>query len=378
MIEPHGGKLINKIKKLNTENFGNLLALNLNSEQIMDVKNIAHGVYSPLEGFMNRADFESVLEKGKLANGIVWTIPILLDVSQKIYKSISLNSEILLKNTDQKPLAIMRVKSKYNFDKNLYNQKVFATTNPEHPGVKKILQANNYIIGGEIFLLNDDNDIFPDHNLTPQKTREIFQQKGWTTVTGFQTRNPAHLGHEFIQKMALEFVDGIFINPIIGPKKVGDFKDEVTLKVYDFIVNNYYPQDKAFLSILTAKMNYAGPKEAVLHAIIRKNFGCTHFIVGRDHAGVGNFYDKFAAHKIFDQIEDIGIKIMKVSAAFFCKKCNFVTTEKSCPHGKDDWFMPSGTEIRKMVQEKNVDKLKNIMRKEVVDIILNFKEPFIQ
>ena len=381
MNDPYGGKLVKKIVPAGERS--KLLKdidqrIAINTEIAKDVVNITNGLYSSLEGFMNKDDFVSVVENKKLANGLTWTIPVYLTVSAKIAGKLTLGSQILLTNKQLELQAVLILEDKFSYNIEKYCKNIYGSTDMNHPGVLAMHSEQPVFIGGEVYLLDYGKKILPEYNLTPEQTRKVFSGKGWKTVVGFQTRNPAHLAHEFTQKAALEFVDGLFINPIIGQKKKGDFRDEVILSVYEMLARNFYYDNTTFLSIYPARMRYAGPREAVFHAIVRKNYGCTHFIVGRDHAGVNGFYEQTAAQKIFDEIEDIGIQIMKFSNAFYAPKLRMFTTEKVSPFvPKEGRIDPSGTEIRKMVAEKNVIELEKFMRKEVVEIILGFKNPFV-
>ncbi|HEX9804171.1 MAG TPA: sulfate adenylyltransferase [Candidatus Dojkabacteria bacterium] len=382
MNDPHGGKLVNRIsekKKLDLDNIDLEVVLDL--DQVSEVRNIATGIYSPLEGYMNKDDFMSVVNEMKLSDKKTpWSVPIFFPLSKTKWDEVKPGSQILLKEkrkTEEVEIGVLNVEEKFTFDKDVYNKQIYGTTNAEHPGVAMINKTSEYVVGGEIFAFGNFEIKYPDFDQTPEETRQVFQEHKWKTIVGFQTRNPAHRAHEFIQKICLEFVDGLFINPIIGKKKKGDFKDEVILAVYTMLVDNFYPKASTHISIYNSRMNYAGPREAVFHAIVRKNFGCTHFIVGRDHAGVGDFYDKFAAHKIFDQVENLGMEIMKVSSAFYDRRAQMFTTEKASPFSEIYRVSPSGTQVRKFIEEKNYEALRQVMRDESLDVIMSFDEPFV-
>ncbi|MFQ5493114.1 MAG: sulfate adenylyltransferase [Candidatus Dojkabacteria bacterium] len=381
MNEPHGGKLINRFKKRSRLDLDDIdLKVNLDNDQVAEVRNIAMGLYSPLTGYMNEDDFNSVLDKMRLSNGIPWSIPIFLPIPKKDWDKLKPGSKVLLQTKSGKKtteLAVLTVSDKYKFDRNRYTKGVYDTTDTEHPGVKMVHSWSNYVIGGDIWVFGKFESIFKEFDLSPAETRKVFENQGWKTIVGFQTRNPAHRAHEFIQKTALEFVDGLFINPIIGKKKSGDFKDDLILAVYKDLTGKYYPANSTHVGIYNSRMNYAGPKEAVFHAIVRKNFGCTHFIVGRDHAGVGDYYDSFAAHRIFDEIENLGMEIMKVSMAFYCRRCDLYTTSKICPHNEIYRVSPSGTQIREYISNKDYESLRRVMRDDVLDIIFSFDQPFV-
>lgn len=378
MNNPHGGKLINRQvakKSLDLDNID--LTIELDNDKLQELRNIAIGLYSPLEGYLNQDDYNSVLEKIGLSNGLAWSIPLFLSLDEKQNQKIKNGSQILIKDVHGHEQAIVTVEDKYKLDKAKYNQKVYGTTDSNHPGVAMINALPAYAVGGPIWYFADYKPEHPDYDLTPSQTRELFAKNGWKTIVGFQTRNPAHMAHEYIQKLCLEFVDGLFINPIMGKKKSGDFKDEVILEVYDMLINQFYPKDSSTLAIYSSKMYYAGPREAVFHAIVRKNFGCTHFIVGRDHAGVGSYYDKFAAHRIFDQIENLDMQIMKVSAAFFDRRAKMFATEKTSPFSEIYRVSPSGTQVREFIKAKNYEALRQVMRDEVLDIIFKYQDPFV-
>ena len=382
MNEPHGGKLINRINKsakLAVKNIS--LKIIADNDQVSEIRNIAVGLYSPLEGYMNQDDFESVVSKMELANGLPWSIPVFLPLTEAQWKKVKPGSQIQLMQQlgkNEEELAILNVEDKFKYDQHKYCKNVYGTNDIKHPGVERIMQLSPYAVGGEIWMTGKYKSQYPDYDFTPVQTRKVFEDKGWKTIVGFQTRNAAHRAHEFVQKLALEFVDGLFVNPIIGSKKPGDFKDEVILDVYTNLVKQFYPPNSTHIGIYRSRMNYAGPREAVFHSIVRKNFGCTHFIVGRDHAGVGDYYDKFAAHKIFDKIEGLGMEIMKVSDAFFCRRCDLYTTGKICPHNQIYRVSPSGTQVRQYITEKNYEALRRIMRDDVLDIIFKYEHPFVE
>ncbi|MBC7190421.1 sulfate adenylyltransferase, partial [Candidatus Aerophobetes bacterium] len=354
---PHGGKLVERIaspkeRQEILENAHKFKTLTLNEEKIKDVKNIAKGVYSPLKGFLKKDDFEKVTDEMRLSDGTVWPIPIILDISEEEQKRIKNEKDILLTNSEGKPVALLEDIQIYSYNKDYLAQNVFGTKDKTHPGVEDVYRMGELLVGGDIKLLNDDRYPFPEYNFSPREVREIFRQKGWKKIVAFQTRNVPHRGHEFLQKTALEEADGLFIQPVIGEKKIGDFKDEYILISYEILINRYYPKDKVLLGILPLKMRYAGPREAVFHALIRKNFGCTHFIVGRDHAGVGNFYGPFDAQKIFDRFkkEEIGINILKYSEVVYNHKKKIYTFIEESPPEERISF--SGSKLREYIKSK--------------------------
>jgi len=376
MIKPHGGKLINRIvteKEKKEILNSNLPIVKINRNKAVELENIGTGAFSPLEGFMNEKDFNSVIKRGRLSNDLAWTIPIVLDVKEN--PSFKVGDSIVLEFGNI-PAALMEVESIFKPDKKEWANQVFGTDDMNHPGVKKVFESGNWLIGGKIKLLNRIKHKFEKYYLTPIETRILFKEKGWKTIVGFQTRNAPHIGHEYVQKTALTFVDGLFINPVIGKKKQGDFRDEVIIDAYKTLMEKYYLKDNAVLSILPFEMRYAGPREAILHAIIRKNYGCTHFIIGRDHAGVGNYYGPYDAQKIFEKYPDIGITPLFFRSFFYCKKCGGVVNEKICPHPEEYHINFSGTKMRKiLIEGKHPNAL--LMRPEVVDTILKYKNPFV-
>lgn len=380
MISPHGGKLVNRVlteseKEDVLEQSRSWLSLTIDADLVSDVENIATGVYSPLEGFLNRPDFESVLENMRLKNDLPWTIPIILDVSREMAEKIEPGQQILLRAEEGQPVAAMMVEDVYDYNKEKFCQKVYGTTDPKHPGVARVYQMKDLLLGGKIDLLNLLPTRYDRYRLSPKETRILFKEKGWKTVVGFQTRNTPHLGHEYVQKTALTFTDGLFINPVIGRKKKGDFKDEVILASYDELIKNYYLKERAVMAILKMEMRYAGPREAIHHAIIRKNFGCTHIIIGRDHAGVGNYYQPYAAQEIFEEFPDLGIVPLFFKSFFFCRKCHSIENEKTCPHPPSEHIQFSGTRIRELLLKGEVPP-PELMRPEVARIILSFENPF--
>ncbi len=274
-----------------------------------------------------------------------------------------------------RPVAILHLEEKYEFDRDELAEKVFLTMDRAHPGVAKVAAMKEVLLAGSIDLLEVSPTPFDRYKLSPKETRILFKEKGWKTVVAFQTRNTPHIGHEYVQKTALTFTDGIFVNPVIGRKKKGDFKDEVILASYDELIKHYYLKERAVMAILQMEMRYAGPREAIHHAIVRKNFGCTHIIIGRDHAGVGNYYHPYAAQDIFEEFPDVGISPLFFRAFYYCKKCQSVVNEKICPHPPSEQVQFSGTKIRDLLVKGQVPP-PELMRPEVAKIIMQFKSPF--
>ncbi len=380
MIRPHGGQLIDKVidrteKDAILGRLGGATRIPLDTEQVSDVENIATGVYSPLQGFLGEKDFRSVLDTMRLADGNPWTIPIVLDANREDADRLKTGEEALLVHDGGDAVAVLAIEDKYGFDKGETAEKVFGTRDPAHPGVAKVMGMKDVLLAGPVSLIAPVPTPFDNYKLSPRETRDLFQDKGWRTVVGFQTRNTPHIGHEYVQKAALTFTDGLFINPVIGKKKKGDFKDEVILASYETLIRHYYLRERTTMSILQMEMRYAGPREAIHHAIIRKNFGCTHIIIGRDHAGVGNYYDPFAAHDIFSEFKDLEIAPLFFKSFSFCRRCGSVVNEKICPHPASDQIQFSGTRIRDMLVGGEVPP-PELMRPEVAESIMAFDKPF--
>ena len=382
LSRPHGNKLIKRIllgeeKAEVMEKANKYIKITIDDEMAKDVRNIARGIFSPLEGFMNKLELETVVDEMKLPSGVTWTIPITLDVEEEKAREIEIGEYVLLEDEKKKYIALLFVEDKFTFNKEKIAERVFGTLDKSHPGVNETLKKKDYFLGGKIDLIDDLREPFPEFNLDPRETRVLFREKGWNTVVAFQTRNPIHRAHEYIQRCALEVVDGLFINPLMGRKKKGDFKDEIILKTYKKMMTDFYPKDRVVMSILPTRMHYAGPREAIHHAIMRKNFGCTHFVVGRDHAGVGKYYGTFDAQKIFDKFPDLGIETLRFEHSFFCKKCESICTVKTCGHTDADRVKPSGTVIREMISKKKFPP-HEIMREQIAEILTSYENPFVE
>lgn len=380
MIPPHGGQLVNRLAEPGRKaeflsRTDELVSIVIDPDLVSDLENIATGVYSPLTGFLNRVDFLSVLNQMRLSNDLPWTIPIVIDVDRELAGKIKPGQQVLLKTEEMKPVGLLTVEDRYEYDREEFSQKVYGTTDPRHPGVGRVLAMKEVLLGGPVELLELEPTPYDRYRLSPKETRILFREKGWKTVVGFQTRNTPHLGHEYVQKAALTFTDGLFINPVIGRKKKGDFRDEVILASYEELIKHYYLKERAVMAILKMEMRYAGPREAIHHAIIRKNFGCTHIIIGRDHAGVGNYYHPYAAQEIFEEFPDLGIVPLFFKSFFFCKKCGSIENEKTCPHDSSSHIQFSGTRIRDLLVKGEIPP-PELMRPEVARIILSFDNPF--
>jgi len=373
-IKPHGGKLVNRITKADPSG---LYSISISEDLANDVENIADGIFSPLEGFLGKKDYENVISKGRLANGLAWTIPIVLDVDESTAAKMKKAGKVLLQNHQGLGIAILHVKETFTFDKEKTAKGVYGTTDSSHPGVAKTMSMQNYLVGGKIdYIARPEETEIRKYRLTPLQTREAFAKAGWKTIVAFQTRNPPHVAHEMLQKTSITTRDGVFVNPVIGKKKSGDFVDEVIVKCYETMIKHYYPENRCKLGTLHTEMKYAGPKEAIHHAIMRQNYGCSHIIIGRDHAGVGTFYDPFAAQKIFDDYPELEISPVFFPAFFYCRKCLTYTNPKACPHDDDAKEQISGTKLRQMIDDgKSPSEF--ILRPEVSKVILDYPHPFV-
>ena len=378
---PHGGRLVYRVaegkrREALMAEARELKVIKIRKETAIDLEDIAFGAFSPLEGFMVQEDYLSVLEDMRLSNDLPWTIPIVLDVDPEEVAGVKEGDDVALAYNGR-ILALMKVEEIYGWDKKLHAEKVYKTTDPGHPGVAKTMKMKELLMGGRIDLLDTLPNPFERYTLWPRETRVLFEARGWRTIAAFQTRNVPHLGHEFVQKAALTFTDGLLVHPLVGWKKPGDYKDEVIIRAYEELIKHYYPKDVVVLAVLRMNMRYAGPREAVHHAIVRKNFGATHFIVGRDHAGVGNYYGPYEAWDIFKEFPDLGITPLFIREAFYCTRCGGMVTEKTCPHGEEHRVKISGTKLREMLRS-GVEPPPYMMRPEVARVIIGHPNPFVE
>lgn len=363
LIRPHGGKLVNRMleegeREKWLEKAEQMPRVKLNLRQLSDVELIAIGAFSPLTGFMGSKDYENVVDNQRLKNGLPWTIPVTLAVSEEEAESVRASSEIALSDDHGQVVAIMELEEVYTYDREHEAQLVLQTTSDEHPGVNYLKTVGNRCLAGQINLLRrPDRGQFTNYLLDPKETRFLFQHRGWRTVVAFQTRNPVHRAHEYILKCALETVDGLLLHPLVGETRSEDVPAEVRLQCYLALLNSALPTSRAVLSMYPAAMRYAGPREAIFHALARKNYGCSHFIVGRDHAGVGNFYGTYDAQRKFFEFEpgELGITPICFDATFFCRECGAMASEKTCKHGPEQRLTLSGTKVRELLRaDKNL------------------------
>ena len=377
-IAPHGGVLVDLLasgaeaERLASE-AANLPKVVVNERELADLEMLATGALSPLTGFVGRADYDSVLDTMHLADGTAWTIPVTLSLSDADLKKVGGAERIALVAVEGgAPLAVVEVSEVFERDREREAQSVYGTTDTEHPGVAAMHAAGATCVAGRVRALGlPSHDDFGPYRLTPAQTRAAFRERGWQTVVGFQTRNPIHRAHEYIQKCALEIVDGLLVHPLVGATKGDDISAEVRMRCYEALFEGYYPKDRAMVSVFPAAMRYAGPKEAIWHAIARKNYGCTHFIVGRDHAGVGSYYGTYDAQKIFERFDpaELGITPLMFEHSFWCQRCEGMASPKTCPHGEEHRVSLSGTKVRDMLRAGERPPIE-FSRPEVADILI--------
>ena len=373
-IRPHGGILIDRFGTYDTRD---MFVLDTSTDLAADAENIADGIMSPLEGFMGEQDLESVINRGRLANDLAWTVPMILSVNKKTAADAKDAGDVALRDPMGNQYAVLHVEESFKLARKEVAAKVFGTSEISHPGVARTIALDGFAIGGKItYVKRPPMTEIRRHRSTPLETRDIFHDLGWKTIVAFQTRNPPHVAHEMLQKTSVTVRDGVFVNPIVGEKKSGDFTNEVIIRSYELMMLYYYAPNRCKMATLHTEMKYAGPKEAIHHAIMRQNYGCTHISIGRDHAGVGSFYDPFAAHKIFDEYPELEIKPIFFPTFFYCRNCLTFTNPKVCPHGAEDRESVSGTRLREMI-ENNIMPSKFIMRPEVARLIMRMPNKFV-
>ena len=381
LVPPHGGRLKPTMvspKVLDTERgrAESLPRVEMTSRETSDLIMMAMGAFSPLPGFMTKGDYLRVVQEMRLSDGTFWPVPITLSVVREMTDSVQEGDEVALVDTEtDEMMGTMRVEQKFSYDKNEEARAVFRTTDRSHPGVEKLFQQGEILLGGPVQAFSEGHypDRFGEHFARPRETRELFAEREWSQVAAFQLRNPMHRSHEYCTKIALEVCDGLFIHPLVGALKAGDIPADVRMRCYEVLLDRYYPKDRVILKVYPMEMRYAGPREALLHAVIRQNFGCTHLIVGRDHAGVGNYYGPFDAQNIFDELkpDDLCIKPLKIDWTFYCYKCEGMASLKTCPHGPDDRCLISGTELRRMLSNGEMPP-PEFSRPEVLEILIDY------
>ena len=364
---PLGGTLVNRVRQQHPGETAGLPTLELSDRAYADLEMIASGAYSPLTGFLNQADYASVVERMRLADGTPWSIPITLMVSRE--EAGQARGTVALTREGQ-PVGLIEVAEQYTPDKQTEAQEVYRTTDPVHPGVAALLAAGEVYLAGEVTLFEVPRGQFPAHHRTPAEVRSVIEARGWRSTVAFQTRNPIHRAHEYLQKVALELVDGLLLHPLVGTTKGDDVPADVRVKAYEVLLEKYYPQQRTLLSVYPAAMRYAGPREAILHALSRRNYGATHFIVGRDHAGVGSYYGTYDAQEIFSNFTaaELGIQILKFEHTFYCKTCEQLVSPRTCPHDGSHHLVLSGTKVRELLRAGE-DLPPEFTRPEVAEVL---------
>ncbi len=381
LTPPHGGRLTplllsGELLVKEKARAQGLPRLEMTSRETSDLIMMAMGAFSPLSGFMTREDYVRVVKDMHLAEGTFWPIPITLSANGESAESLHEGDEVALVDRErQEIMGTMEVQGKFTYDKEEEARSVFRTTDRAHPGVDKLFQQNEVLIGGPVKALSEGDypESFGEYFARPQETRHLFAERGWAQVAAFQLRNPMHRSHEYCTKIALEVSDGLFIHPLVGALKADDIPADIRMRCYEVLLEKYYPKERVLLRVYPMEMRYAGPKEALLHAVIRQNFGCSHLIVGRDHAGVGKYYGPFDAQQIFDSLgpEDLHIKPLKIDWTFYCYQCQGMASMKSCPHGPGDRCLISGTELRRMLANGEMPP-PEFSRPEVLKILIDY------
>jgi sulfate adenylyltransferase len=365
LIAPHGGHLVDRLDE-RPAGVEKLEAVTLTSREVSDLDMLATGGLSPLEGFMGRDDYERVVDEMRLANGLAWALPVCLAVA-----AAPQGDRVALADESGRLLATLDVDEVYTYDKEREAERCFRTTDTEHPGVARLMAQHQLYLSGRVTVFDRVPPAFPELAMDPAQTRALFADRGWKRVVGFQTRNPIHRAHEYLTKVALETVDGLLIHPLVGETKSDDVPAATRVECYSVLVNNYYPADRVVVSAFPAAMRYAGPREAIWHAICRKNYGCSHFIVGRDHAGVGSYYGTYDAQLIFDEFDphELDIEPMFFEHSFWCKVCGSMASAKTCPHPSDDHVFLSGTKVRELLGNGELPPVE-FSRPEVAEVLI--------
>jgi sulfate adenylyltransferase len=365
LIKPHGGKLVDGTGE-RPDDVDALEVVALTPREVSDLDMLASGALSPLEGFMGRADYERVVGEMRLGDGLPWALPVCLAVD-----AAPGGERVALADESGRKLAVLEVGEVYEYDKEREAENCFRTTDDAHPGVARLYAQKPRYLAGRVTVFERPEPSFPELALDPADTRAAFAERGWKRVVGFQTRNPIHRAHEYLTKVALETVDGLLVHPLVGDTKGDDVPADVRVGCYRVLLDGYYPEDRVLLSAFPAAMRYAGPREAIWHAICRKNYGCSHFIVGRDHAGVGDYYGTYDAQLIFDDFEphELDIEPMFFEHSFFCKACGTMASAKTCPHGQDEHVFLSGTKVRELLGAGEVPPVE-FTRREVAEVLI--------
>jgi sulfate adenylyltransferase len=367
LIDPHGGHLVDRLEQ-RPANVESLETLILTSREVSDLDMLATGALSPLEGFMGRDDYDRVVDEMRLASGLPWALPVCLAV-----EAVPRGDRVALADESGRLLAVLDVEEVYPYDRKREAERCFRTTDTDHPGVARLMAQHPLYLSGRVTVFDRVPPAFPELAMDPAETRALFAERGWKRVAGFQTRNPIHRAHEYLTKVALETVDGLLIHPLVGETKSDDVPAATRVECYRVLVDNYYPMDRVVVSAFPAAMRYAGPREAIWHAICRKNYGCSHFIVGRDHAGVGSYYGTYDAQLIFDEFEphELDIEPMFFEHSFWCKVCGSMASAKTCPHGGDDHVFLSGTKVRELLAAGEEPPVE-FTRPQVADVLIDY------
>ncbi len=376
LIAPHGGELkinyASEAERVELQKRAlSLPQIPVGSRQLADLEMLAIGAYSPLDGFLTRADYLSVVNELHLSNGLPWSIPITLAVTREQAANLKEGSQVALVDAQGVLLAVLTIEEKYHYDKQHEARQVYRTEEEAHPGVNVLYEQGDVLLGGPVRVVQLQQQTFAQYRYTPTQSRALFQERGWKRIVAFQTRNPVHRAHEYIQKCALETVDGLYLHPLVGDTKGDDIPADVRMRCYEVLLENYYPANRVILGVLPAAMRYAGPREAVFHDLLRKNYGCSHFIVGRDHAGVGNYYGTYDAHHIFTNFDPakLGITPMFFDHTFFCRVCDAMASSKTCPHDREQHVILSGTKVRQLLRSGEIPP-REFSRPEVAKILV--------